>query len=487
MTVFPAQTNLYAQWRIDHGIVSVLHDGETAPPERLLQAIWQHQRIHRDHLETLDGRAVRILHPGFINREGGPDFRGAVVQFDNDTPRAGDVEVDIHSAGWHEHGHDRNLNFQNVILHVIWNERRGVKCFLPTLSLQKHLDAPLHDLHLWLGGEPGDALPENLRGLCSAPLRELSAGQLTGLLNQAAWVRFTAKAAQLHARARQVGWEQTLWEGLFRALGYKHNAWPMQCVAETKSRWFAAGSSAEALQARLLGLSGLLPDELTRTQKSADIYLSRAWHHWWRERDQFAECVLPRSLWKFHGLRPANHPQRRLALAAHWLAAGDLPEKLTCWCVPNARQAPAASLLEKLQVRDDFWSWHWTIRSPRLSKPQPLLGVARAADLAVNAILPWLWSRANEGENQGIQRNLQECFFHWPAAEDNAVLKLARRRLLGNMRQNIFKTAAMQQGLIQIVRDFCDHSNAICDHCRFPGLVKSASSLLSLDSQRPLV
>jgi Ni,Fe-hydrogenase III component G len=31
-------------------------------------------------------------------------------------------------------------------------------------------------------------------------------------------------------------------------------------------------------------------------------------------------CILPRPAWKFHGLRPANHPQRRLALAAHWLA-----------------------------------------------------------------------------------------------------------------------------------------------------------------------
>jgi len=31
---------------------------------------------------------------------------------------------------------------------------------------------------------------------------------------------------------------------------------------------------------------------------------------------------------------------------------------------------------------------------------------------------------------------------------------------------------AAQQGLIQIVRDFCDHSNAICENCRFPELVR---------------
>jgi hypothetical protein len=33
--------------------------------------------------------------------------------------------------------------------------------------------------------------------------------------------------------------------------------------------------------------------------------------------------------------------------------------------------------------------------------------------------------------------------------------------------------AAAQQGLLQIVRDFCDHSNAICADCRFPELVRN--------------
>ena len=111
-----------------------------------------------------------------------------------------------------------------------------------------------------------------------------------------------------------------MWENLFRALGYKHNVWPMQNLAETKSRWSRGADSAFEIQARLLGVSGLLPDELTRAQKSSDTFLRRAWDCWWRDRDEFDDCILPRAVWKFHGLRPANHPQRRLALAAHWLA-----------------------------------------------------------------------------------------------------------------------------------------------------------------------
>ena len=51
--------------------------------------------------------------------------------------------------------------------------------------------------------------------------------------------------------------------------------------------------------------------------------------------------------------------------------------------------------MEIFQVeRDEFWSWHWTFKSARMTKPQPLLGEARVTDLAVNVILPWLWIRA---------------------------------------------------------------------------------------------
>ena len=85
----------YAEWRLRNGLVPILREDRESPPEALLQAIWQHQRLRRDELRTVaDGRPVRVLHPGFRSVEGGPDFRGAVVQFGDDPPRSGDVEVD---------------------------------------------------------------------------------------------------------------------------------------------------------------------------------------------------------------------------------------------------------------------------------------------------------------------------------------------------------------------------------------------------------
>ena len=473
-TVPPVVASFYALWRVRCGAVSVLHDDHDSPPECLLQSIWQHQRLIREQLKTLDDQPVRILHPGFRSVEGGPDFRSAIVQIGDGPPRAGDVEVDLRSSGWHAHGHDRNPAFQNVILHVIWESERPASGAPPTLLLRHALDAPLGELSLWLGGESAQALPENLRGKCCAPLRGLPQAQLLDLLHQAAQVRLHSKAAQFQARARQVGWEQSLWEGLFRALGYKHNVWPMQRLAELRSRWQTPRSQPLALQARLFGISGLLPVELTRSQAGSDEYTRRVWDQWWRERDEFSDCILPRALWRLHGSRPANHPQRRLALASRWTMADNLAAKLEQWC---AREVPdsalAGSLLQALQVEpDDYWSWHCTFHSPRLKKAQPLLGATRVTDLAVNVVLPWLWIRVVEGKNASTQGALEHRYFAWPAAEDNSLLRLARQRLLGSTSRRALPGAAAQQGLIQMVRDFCDHSNAICDHCKLPELVK---------------
>lgn len=234
--MFPSSENFYAAWRTQFATANVLRDESSSPSERLLQAIWQHQRLQRDTLKTLDGKIVRIFHPGFVSVEGGPDFQGAIIQIGDEPPRSGDVEIDLRASGWRAHGHDKNKSFQNVLIHVVWDETKSIanENIPPVLSLKNVLDAPLAELSMSLESEPLRSLPENLRGKCSAPLRELGEMQLTELLQQAARVRFENKAAQILARAKNSGWEQTLWENLFRALGYKHNVWPMQHLAETK-------------------------------------------------------------------------------------------------------------------------------------------------------------------------------------------------------------------------------------------------------------
>jgi hypothetical protein len=469
------QDSFYTRWRPQNSDLRALRDSEGFPPERFLQAIWLQQRLRRERLATRDGRAVRVLHPGFPNREAGPDFRNAVIQFGGAEPLCGDVEVDVRTSGWHAHSHDRNRAFRSVILQVVWTAAEVREEGPPVLPIADALDSPIAELAGWADEHPATSLPDEFRGRCAALVGGLNDAQLQELLHQAALVRFRGKALRLAARAREAGWEQALWEGLFRALGYKHNVWPMQRLAELRTRWAPNAPDAAVVYSRLLGIANLIPSDITRTRTAADEFVRQLWDRWWRERDEFADCLLPRSLWRLQGVRPANHPQRRLALAAHWVAIGDLPVRLEHWCLRSTaeKRAEPAKLATLLHPPDDaFWNWHLTLRSKRTAKPCPLIGKARVTDLAVNVVLPWLLARATESGDSKLMTEFEDAYRAWPAGEDNAALKQARTRLLRRPASKIVGGAAAQQGLLQIVQDFCDHSNAICSPCRFPDLVQ---------------
>ncbi|MBX3743855.1 MAG: DUF2851 family protein [Verrucomicrobiae bacterium] len=465
--------DLYRQWRTQGGSALALAERRPcgAPPERWLQEVWAHQRIRRASLQTTDGQPLVILHPGFWNREAGPDFLRAILQRGTQPPVSGDIEIDLASSGWKSHGHAGNAAYRNVILHVVWDPPAH-PAPLPTLVLRDLLDAPLDELESWVGGasDPSSAW---LAGHCSAPLAELPAPALADLLRQAGLVRLQIKALLFRARARAAGWQQALWEGLFRALGYKHNAWPMQRLAEilplTLDHPVDPNLTREAWEARLLGLSGLLPAE-----PKAGTYSRRLWDLWWRDRGPFDSALLPARLWRLNGVRPVNHPQRRLAIAASWVADPSWIARLESWFLARPLHPHAERSLAEA-VRPDphrFWRRHCTLTARELPQPLPLLGAGRLNDIAVNAILPWFWARADAGGRTADLDYLSALYLNWSAGEDNAVLKLARSRLLAEAPP--FRTsAATQQGLLQIVSDFCSHSNALCDQCPFPRWIRS--------------
>ena len=453
---------------------------DAAPPERWMQQIWRHQRIHRDRLQTLDGRTVQVLHPGFWNREAGPDFRDAVIRIGEEPARLGDVELDRSVGGWRSHHHEGNPAYERVILHVVWTAPAAALA-PPVLALRPVLDAPLGELSAWIETEAPRLLPGNLPGSCCAPLRELPPEAFVEIVAQAAQVRLRLRAQEFAVRAREAGWDQSLWEGLVSALGYKHNVWPMRRLAEL------TGQDAEIpavptfedsiahWEARLLGIAGLLPPDLPRGD--ARLAVRRLWDLWWRERQSWEDRTLPAFLWKTGGVRPANHPQRRIILAARWRAVGSPAAALEAWLgEPGTRTALVSRLRNVLtppSVPGDYWLRHATLRSRASPRPMPLLGSSRLAELALNVVLPWLHARASAGDNHQAMAEIERRYFLWPPAGDNARLRLARQRLFGGDPGPAFHTGACQQGLHQILRDFCQHAGPLCDACRFPDLVRS--------------
>src|SRR5947208_2977164 len=93
-------------------------DGSFSFAERLLQRIWLRGDFDPVQAITMDGRAVRVLHPGNWNRLGGPDFFDAQLIVGGMRMR-GDVEIHLRASDWKAHGHREDPKYRRVVLHVV--------------------------------------------------------------------------------------------------------------------------------------------------------------------------------------------------------------------------------------------------------------------------------------------------------------------------------------------------------------------------------
>src|SRR6056300_442551 len=86
--------------------------------EKFLQRIWNESAFLTQELKTECGQSLSIKYSGEWNlaREG-PDFNAATI-FLNGVEQKGDVEVHFYPKDWIVHGHHRDSNYNQVILHV---------------------------------------------------------------------------------------------------------------------------------------------------------------------------------------------------------------------------------------------------------------------------------------------------------------------------------------------------------------------------------
>ena len=87
--------------------------------ERLLQYIWQFQYFNTKGLVTSANEAIEVVAAGQINSNQGPDFLNAKIRIGK-TLWAGTVEMHINTSDWNKHKHQADKNYDNVILHVVW-------------------------------------------------------------------------------------------------------------------------------------------------------------------------------------------------------------------------------------------------------------------------------------------------------------------------------------------------------------------------------
>ena len=251
-------------------------------PERVLQKLWLRREVEDRDARLEDGRRVRVLEPGRWNHLGGPDFGSAVLEIDGGR-RVGDVEVHLWERDWHAHGHGIDPAYDGVVLHAVlfptveaWTKGREERR-IPILVLLPLLRRGLEDY-------AADEVVERLAGRPETRildvLQRCAPAERRARIVAAGVARWNEKVRWARLRLERLGWTEACHHAALQALGAGPN------------------------RAAMLQVAGAWP--LSAWQQGHEVS-GLAW-----------AAQQPR--WTVQGVRPANHPQRRLQQYAEWVA-----------------------------------------------------------------------------------------------------------------------------------------------------------------------
>ena len=75
--------------------------------EELLFFVWQYKLLQPVELFTQSGQAIKIIHPGELNKDAGPDFFNAKIKIGKLT-LAGNIEIHVNASDWFKHNHQND-------------------------------------------------------------------------------------------------------------------------------------------------------------------------------------------------------------------------------------------------------------------------------------------------------------------------------------------------------------------------------------------
>jgi hypothetical protein len=421
------------------------------PSELELQARWFAGEFGKEFMST-SGDKIEIVQFGTWNRAAGPDFCDASIRINGSEAVRGCIEIDLMDRSWETHGHATNAAFEETVLHV-FIEKGERKFFTRTKS---NRNVPQIRIDPAVLPEAFNAnIPLARPGRCQAPLKDLSEDRVGSVLAGAAQFRLRKKAALIRSKIDGHGRDETLFQELAAALGYKENKLPFTLLAQRLSLK-SLRQDVEDVEALLFGLASFLESpDLALYKESARSYLRDLWDRWWPHRDAMQRMVLSAKSWRITGTRPVNHPQRRLAALA--IVVRDWPAFLRAI---NKRTAKAVQNYF-VAIDHPFWKFHYTLASAGTAREMALIGESRTAEILANVLFPfWLSEDAD----------IWAEYAALPARLSNRRLETGATRLFGNnpRRDEFLKTVANQQGLLQIYEDFCLQDNSDCAQCPFP-------------------
>ncbi|AVR45735.1 DUF2851 domain-containing protein [Christiangramia fulva] len=407
--------------------------------EDFLSYIWKFRKFDFLNARTSDGRVLEIINPGMENVDSGPDFFSAQLRI-GEQLWAGNVEIHIKSSDWYFHGHETDPAYDNVILHVVWEDDAEIfrrdNSVIPSISLKSYTPAKTFKNFQHLLEVP------HLQLNCEEDLSTITALAKEHWLESLYFERLESKSEAIFKLLEKTGndWEEVLFQSLSRSFGLKVNAEAFESIARSiEFKIFRKIKDQQSKEAILLGQAQLFSGEDKYAKELEEIYEFLKMKYSLKPSE-----ILP----KFFRLRPDNFPTLRLTqLAAVYSEKPGLFNALT-----NCQNLFDFYELFKTGP-SEYWKTHYNFgtqhppRNKKLSKSFINL-------LLINCVIPILYCYY---KYLGEDRNdfLFDLISAIPA-EENSVVSIFKK-----LNSSMGKNAMQSQALLQLKNNYCDQNRCL--------------------------
>ena len=407
--------------------------------EDFLHFIWRYQKFSWLDACTSSGESLSVVYPGDPNPHGGPDFLNARIRI-GETLWAGNVEIHLNASDWQAHQHDADAAYDNVILHVVWQDDKPIyrKNGERLLCLELHQRAlpGVRAAYYRLLSDKSHRIP------CQPQFLEVGVPVRTLWVERVAIERLEQRVIRFRHLLERNGqnWEETFFQVLARNLGQPANSEPFEELARSTPIGLLRRKRDNLfqLEALLFGQSGLLEGEQT------GAYPQELKKEYTFLRRQYQLEPMEGSVWKFLRMRPANFPTLRIAQLARFVHQTEHPFDKAM----SAGSIKEYEHLFELSV-SQYWRTHYRFGHPESLPKDKALGRATVRQLLINSVAPLLFLYGEFRQNKRYLDQAVSLLASLPPEDNRMIREWADTGFTPD-------SALQSQGLIQLKTEYCD-------------------------------
>ncbi len=409
--------------------------------EDFLHYIWLYKKLDFTNLKTTNEEVLTILNFGQYIQQAGPDFFNAQIVID-DQKWAGNIEIHIKSSDWYVHHHEKDDNYNNVILHVVWEHDTPIfrkdNSEIAVLELKKYVSK--EELHKYK-----ELTTQKSWIFCENQIKDVPDFVMSNWQERLFFERLERKSNPIQQLLQETenDWEAVLFCMLAKNFGLNTNGEMFFKVAKSITFSLIRKEALEVmyLEALLFGQADMIPLQVE------DNYPKelKSWYDYIVLKYKLKKpAIAPIQFFKH---RPDNFPTIRLAqLAMVFHLHSNLFSKII-----EAKTIDEIYRVFTVSV-SDYWKSHYNFdkASPKKEKS---LSKSFIDLLIINTIVPIQFAYANSLGKENAEL-LIDFLSNIPAEKNNIIEKFTT---FGIKSKNAFQS----QSLLQLKNEYCNNKKCL--------------------------